>query len=96
MKITTTTAAACIAFAMSVGTVSADEQISGNSGSGTSSVSENQLPFLTDIPSAIPMTSEELGATVGEGRCGGHRWFSGERRRMELIWLHRCGRGGRR
>ena len=64
MKITTYASAAAIAFAMSVGSVSAEEQLSVVKDVPLVSANES-FSIAKDVPSATPMTSEQLGETVG-------------------------------
>lgn len=81
MKITIYASAAVIAFAMSIGSVSAEEQFSVAKDMPVSASTETQFSLLKDIPSAIPMTSEQLGETVGawledcEEPMFRRRWF---------------------
>ncbi len=85
MKIMIYASAAVIALAMSVGSVSAEEQFSVVKDTA-SAPAEEQFSLMKDIPSATPMTSEQLGEIVGGDvhfEDNGHfrrRWF--HRRRM--------------
>ncbi len=88
MKITTYASAAIIAMAMSVGGASAEEQISLMRDTA-SAPAEEQISIMKDIPSAIPMTDEQFGETVGanEGHGYRRRWFH---RRFKMIPCKFC------
>ncbi len=81
MKITTYASAAAIALAMSIGSVSAEEQLSVMK--DVPSVSANEkFSVMKDVPSATPMAVEQLGEIVGADihidHENGHfrrRWF---------------------
>ena len=89
MKITTYASAAAIAFAMSMGTVSAEEQLSVMKDMPVSASTETQFSLLKDIPLAMPMTDAQLGEIVGGDvhfEDNGHfrrRWF--HRRNNESL-----------
>ena len=88
MNITSYASAAIIALAMSAGTVSAEEQISLMKDTA-SAPAEAQISIMKAIPSAIPMTDEQLGETVGANEEHGYRrrWFH---RRMKFIPCQEC------
>lgn len=80
MKITTYASAAIIALAMSVGSLSAEEQNSAVEdipGADSAAAIETPFSLLNDVPSASPMTEGQLDETVGVGTdCGfRRRWF---------------------
>lgn len=87
MKITTYASAAAIVFAMSLGTVSAEEQNAVTSDTvlkAPLASTEQPLSLLNDTPLAIPMTSEQLRETMGAGEENGRRrWF--HRRKMVIC-----------
>ena len=79
MKLMIYASAAVIALAMSAGSASAEEQFSVMTDSA-SAPAEAQISIMKDTPSAIPMTDEQLGETVGANAEHGYppprrRWF---------------------
>ncbi len=88
MKITTYASAAAIAFAMSMGTLSAEDQFSVMKDMPVSAPAEEQISIMKDVPSAIPMAVEQLGETVGADEHMDHE--NGHFRRR---WFHRRNHG---
>ena len=92
MKFTTYASAAVIALTMSIGSASADQfsVMKDLPGSEASAATEMQFPIMNDVRSAVPMTAEQLGETVGEGNGCRRHWFHGFRRGRRIETFHGC------